>query len=943
MNRNTYAPVAAGLIIAVIAIGGWAMRLWTDYLWFDTLAYESVFTTILLTKIKLGLIAGAAFFAIVLINFLVADRLSRTGFIKTGDNEIELPGLETLGSHSRLIFLGTAAFFALILGLEASNSWAGFLKFLNPTDFGKADPVFGLDISFFVFKLSFLQAVYRWVLMALIFSFVISLSVYISKRGIVVTENGIHYRASLLGHLSVLVAAGFALKSFGYRLAAYDLLVTSRGFVSGAGYTDVSVRLPMLNVLMMLCLVLAVIFVVNSYFKSWKLPAGALLFFALASGVGAAYPEAIQRLRVEPNEISMETPYIDRQIEYTRAAFDLDEVTVEPFEGEKALAPEDIENNELTVKNIRLWDTRPLLLTFQQLQEIRTYYSFSSVDIDRYYIDGEYRQVMLSPRELSYAQLPSKIWINEHLSFTHGYGLVMTPVNRITPEGMPEFFIRDIPPVHETNIRVEKPQIYYGELSNEYVFTRTEADEFDYPQGDRNVFADYTGTGGVKLDSLLKKAAFALKFSTLAVLLNTDITTESRVMLNRRIAPGGGRRSRAERIMPLLAYDNDPYIVVADGRLKWIIDAYTLSPFYPYSQRYMLGGGRIEFNYIRNSVKIVIDAYDGSVDFYIYDEDDPIAQTYSKIFPGLFKQRGDMPEVLRSHVRYPVDLFRVQAFVYSVYQMTDPQVFYNKEDLWTFPRELFYQNEQEMSPYYTIMRLPGEEKEEFILMLPFTPKNKDNLSAWMCARNDSDDYGQLLVYKFPKKKLIFGPFQVEARIDQDPEISKQFTLWSQKGSQIIRGNMLVIPIGDSLLYVEPVFLKAEKGEIPELKRVIVSTGTRVVMQTSLELALEELVGEYTSAVERFEQEAEEARAGGTTVSTDAELIGLSRDYLEKAKQSLRELDWQGFGDNLEKLESTLEQLEQQSGEDVEPPGGGASGGFAPDTPAPQSAAPGSDE
>ncbi len=923
MRKNTFIPIIVSLIIGAFMVGTWLIGIWTDYLWFDNLGYNSVFLSIIQTKIILGLLVGSVFFVVLYANFIIADHLSKVGYIKTGDNAIELPGLETLGANSKFIFLGTAAFFALIIGLDASSNWSAFLKFMNAVKFGANDPVFGLDISFFVFHLSFLQSAYRWVLMGLIFSIAISFSVYVTKRGLIITENGIHYRATLISHLSVLAAAAFVLKAVGYRLTAYSLLVSSRGFVTGAGYTDVIVRLPVLNILYLLCLVIAVIFLANAFFRTWKVPVGALLFFVLAAGLGAAYPELIQRLRVEPNEISMETPYIKRQIDYTRAAYDLNNVTVKQFEVDEKLTPDDIENNELTIKNVRLWDTRPLLLTFQQLQEIRTYYSFASVDIDRYYINGEYRQVMLSPRELSYAQLPSKIWINEHLSFTHGYGLVMSPVNKFTREGMPEFFIKDIPPVFDTNIKVDRPQIYYGELSNDYVFTRTKSDEFDYPQGEQNVFADYTGKGGVKLDSLFKKAAFALKFSSLAILLNTDITTDSRIMINRRITPGAGRSSRAERIMPLLAYDSDPYIVVADGKLKWMIDAYTLTSAYPYSEHYPLGGNGSGFNYIRNSVKVIIDAYDGSVDFYIYDEDDPIIKTYAKMFPTLFKPRSEMPEAFRSHVRYPDDLFRVQTDVYTVYQMMEPQIFYNKEDLWTYPRELFYQAEQEMSPYYTIMRLPGEKREEFILMLPFTPKNKDNLSAWMCARNDGDNYGRLMVYKFPKKKLIFGPFQVEARIDQDPEISRQFTLWSQKGSQIIRGNMLVIPISDSLLYVEPVFLKSDKGEIPELKRVIVSTGSRVVMEQTLELALEELIGEYTSEVERLEKEEEVKSAAatpGTANRSDAELVKRSREYLDAAKQSLRQLDWQGFGDNLNNLEKTLEALEAQTEQETaEPP------------------------
>jgi len=888
------------------------VRLWTDWLWFDTVGYQQVMLKVIETKIVLGAVVGGTVFLLMLINLFLADRLSRVGFIQTGENTIELPGLDALGPNMKLIAAAAAAFLSIIIGIEASSRWNLFLQYANAVEFGLQDPVFGMDVSFYVFVLPFFKHLYQWAIMAVVFCAAVSLFVYSVKRGIVVSSEGVHFRSAITGHLSFLGAAILVIKAFGYRIYAYTMLYTSRGFVDGAGYTDINVRLPMLNILFILCLLAAVVFVANVLLRNWRLPAGALAILLLAAGACAAYPEVVQRFRVQPNEISLEKPFIERQIDFTRAAFGLSDVRVELFEADKDLTPGDIHQNDLTINNIRLWDSRPLLQTYQQLQEIRTYYSFANVDIDRYEIGGEMRQVMLSAREISYGKLPSQIWINEHLSFTHGFGLCMSPVHQFTQEGMPLFYIEDIPPEHSTEIKITRPQLYYGELSNKYVFTNTSADEFDYPKGSQNVFANYEGKGGVPLDSLVKKAAFALRFSSLETLLNTDINTGSRVMIYRRIVNSRQQMGRAQRIMPLLGFDSDPYIVVADGELKWIQDAYTLSSTYPYSQHLGEDFSR-GINYIRNSVKIVIDAYDGSVDFYVFDPDDPMIKTMMKIFPGVFKPASDMPGSLRRHIRYPTDMFKVQSYIYSLYQMTDPQVFYNKEDLWTYPRELFNQAEQQMEPYYTVMRLPSEEKEEFILMMPFTPVNRDNLSAWMCARNDGKHYGQLLVYRFPKKKLIFGPFQVEARIDQDPEISKQLSLWSQKGSQIIRGNLLVIPIADSLLYVEPLFLKADKGEIPQLKRVIVSTGNRVAMAPNLRLALEELLetslGEDGSDTEL--ETAGEGAAGEGVPMEARELIRKSLEHLEAAKEKLRSLDWEGFVRDFRLLEETLRTVQKE--------------------------------
>ncbi|MFA6451110.1 MAG: UPF0182 family protein [bacterium] len=904
MKKNYLWIVIFSILVAIPVITN-IVVIYTDWLWFLNVGYRQVFVKILVTRLELGAALGCAFFAFMMVNLAVADRLSRVGFIKIGPDAIELPGIETLGKHIRTLMIAASAFLSVLIGIEASSRWDMLLQFQNPTSFGRTDPVFGRDISYFVFQLPFINYMYQWLTVALFFGIVLSVAVYAYKRGLIITNRGVHFKPTLYSHLSILIALFFIIKAFGYRLYALNMLVSSRGFVAGAGYTDLHLRMPLMNVLMAAALVGAAIMIANVFVRGWKLPLAAAALLILFSAGGAAYPEIVQKLRVNPNEISMEKPFIKRQIDYTREAYDINRISIKPHEARLDLNADQIRSNSLTIENIRLWDSRPLLQTYRQLQEIRTYYGFNSVDVDRYPVEGKLRQVMLSARELSYDKLPARTWINERLSFTHGYGLCMSPVNRFTPEGLPEFFIKDIPPAHGKDFDIRRPQIYYGEMMNDYVFVNTRAEEFDYPLGEENRMSRYDAQGGIPLDSFIKKAAFAIRFSSLAAILNTDITRDSRVMIYRNILGGPQQSGRASKIFPLIQYDSDPYIVIDNGRLKWVLDGYTTSNNYPYSAK--LSQGAAGFNYIRNSVKTVIDAYDGKVTFYLFDEKDPIISAYNKIFPGLFTPKEEMPESLRAHIRYPVDMFKVQAKVLMAYHMTDPNVFYNKEDLWETGREVFYQNEQEVEPYYTIMKLPDGDKEEYVLMLPFTPSKRANMAAWMCARNDGDKYGQLLVYTFPKKKLIFGPMQIEARIDQDSEISKQFTLWSQGGSQIIRGNTLVIPVEESFLYVEPVYLKAEKGDIPELKRVIASIGNRVAMGESIESALEQLVGAPTASKNTGNRDSLNQPVLDATV---IQQIRTGLEHLSKAKERLRELDWKGFGEEFDAAESALKNIRQ---------------------------------
>jgi uncharacterized membrane protein (UPF0182 family) len=595
----------------------------------------------------------------------------------------------------------------------------------------------------------------------------------------------------------------------------------------------------------------------------------------------------MQQFDVQPNELIKERPYIEYNIDLTRRAYGLDKIEEKDFGPVADLTSEALAEAESTIKNIRLWDYRPLRDTYAQIQEIRLYYEFVDVDVDRYDLDGDYRQVTLSAREMATEQLQSRTWVNEHLQFTHGYGLVMSPVNAVTREGLPELLIRDLPPRTAPGLEITRPEIYYGESTNNYVFVNSTLEEFDYPSGDQNVFTTYEGTGGVLLDSSLKRAAFAYRFSDVSVLLSEYITSESRVMLYRNI------HDRVRQVAPFLLFDADPYLVILDGRLFWLQDAYTATDMYPYSQPY---GNR--FNYIRNSVKLVTDAYNGDMTFYIVDTEDPIIQAYAAIFPDLFASLEEMPEGLRVHVRYPEGLFIIQAQMNNTYHMQDPTVFYNKEDLWAVAHEMYAGNDQVMEPYYVIMSLE-EGRAEFILIQPFTPANKQNMVAWMAARSDGEHYGKLLLYKFPKQELIYGPLQIEARIDQEPAISGQLSLWHQRGSRVIRGNLLVIPIESSLLYVEPLYLQAETSQLPELKRVIVGSGEKVIMADTLTEALAGIVG--APVVTEEEEEVE-----GVVGLQELALSAL--EHYERAQEYLQEGDWAGYGAELEAMRRDLEDL-----------------------------------
>ncbi|MBF8261279.1 MAG: conserved membrane protein of unknown function, partial [candidate division NC10 bacterium] len=821
------------LLLVIFALGSQTVPLYSDWLWFQEVTLPSVFLTILTTKLLLAVTSGLAFAVLLYVNLLLASRFTATDVLLEVEDRFGLPSRLVIEPYFRRLLLPGALGLGVLSAFQAAGEWESYLRFANTLPFGVQDPIFQKDVSFYVFRLPFLSFLYNWLMASLGLTFLLTTLTYLLYRGIQITARGPIIARLARTHLLVLGALLLLTKAFGFKLDTYQLLFSPRGLVFGAGYADIHANLPALKFLMILAIFAAVLCLAQITQRGWRLVLGGLGLLVAASVIGLAlYPGFIQRFRVLPNEIVAESPYITHSIRFTRQAYGLDRIDESEFPAEEKLTREDLRRNDLTIKNIRLWDHRPLLTTYGQLQEIRTYYKFVDVDNDRYLIDGEYRQVMLSAREMSYQHLPSRSWINEHLIFTHGYGAVLGPVNRITPEGLPEFLIKDIPPVSTGFIKVTRPEIYYGEVANDYVIVKTQAQELDYPSGDKNVYSTYAGKGGVPLNSYARKLLFAARFGTLKILLSSDLTAESRIMYHRQIS------ERVRKAVPFLRFDRDPYLVISrDGRLSWIIDAYTLSDRYPYSEP-IRGMG----NYIRNSVKAVVDAYDGSLAFYMADPTDPVIRVYAQAFPGLFRPLDAMPADLKDRLRYPQGMFTIQAKLFSTYHMRDPQVFYNKEDLWSIPRKAVEGREAEMEPYYTIMRLPGEKKEEFILLLPFTPNKKDNMIAWLAARSDPPHYGKLIAYNFPKAKLVYGPRQIDARIDQDSFISQQLSLWSQRGSSVIRGSLLAIPIERSLLYVQPLYLAAEKGSLPELKRIIVAHGNEIAMEETLERALTQVFG-----------------------------------------------------------------------------------------------------
>ncbi len=880
-----------GLIFLFMPLFFTVLNLYADWLFFTETGFASVFLKTLSAKVGTGIFFGTVFLAFALMNIIIANRINfpRREFVTFEGiiHPLRTSGLEKI-IKPLTIFAGIVmAFFA---GQWGALRWEDVLLFRNSLDMGMSDPILGKDIGFYLFSLPMIEAIKGFAGFTLILILLLVAVNYFLRGGISITEKISSIDRRVRQHISILAGIFIFIIGLGFYLDTFRLLFSSHGVVSGAGYTDINAKLFFYRILVFIAPAAGILFIAGMVKGSVRLaflpPAVVLAVYFI--GI-IAYPSFLQKFKVAPNELALETPFIEHSIKFTRMGYDLERIEMIPFDVDYNLTSKDIEKNEATIKNIRLWDHSPLLRTYSQLQQIRTYYKFADVDNDRYTINGEYMQVMLSPRELSYNDLPSKSWINERLIFTHGNGITMGPVSRISKEGLPEFIIKDIPTVSFADLKVTRPEIYYGELSNDYVIVKTKVPEFSYPTSGENIYTTYNGSGGVRLDSFLKRALFAAKFRTEKILLSTDISSESRILFNRNIA------ERVRKIAPFLLFDKDPYLVVTkDGKLNWIIDSYTSSNRMPYSKPM-----NRQINYIRNSAKVVVDAYNGSMSFYVSDPSDVIIRAYSKIFPDMFRPLSDMPDELRQHIRYPQMFLHVQASMFASYHMTDPKVFYNKENLWEVP--VF--GDKPMDPYYTIMKLPGGNKEEYILLLPYVPAKRDNLAAWLAARCDGPNYGRLLAYTFPRDRLIYGPKQVDARINQDSYISQQLTLWDQRGSQVIRGSLLVIPIERSLLYVQPLYLAAsDKVGLPELRRVIVAYENEVVMEENLELALQRLFGAKKAIGISPEKTAGDAKISASDLSKEA-----MRTF-EKALEMQRQGNWAGYGEEIKRLEQILKKM-----------------------------------
>lgn len=879
--------VLLALLAVILVVWPTAARWYTDWLWFVELGYPRVFWVPVLSRAGLFAFVAAVVWAVLYFNLRAAIRTlpppARIELRLDGTRYIPQPGLR------RWLGVGCGAV-AVLAGLVSTGQWVAFQQFVHALPAGQRDPVFGLDVSFYLFRLPFWRflqhLLWGWLLVAGGASLLVYLAAATARpslRGLLALP------PQARAHLSLLAGLLLLMRAAGFQLDAYELLTSQRGLVFGLTYADQYARLPALRLLAGLAVVGAALLFLNVRLRTLRFAAGVLAGMVLAWFVGVGLvPSLVQQLVVAPAELTREAPFLRTHVEATLRAYGLDRARTVPFAPRDSLDPAALRAHRDTLDNVRLWDYRPLLETFRQLQSLRAYYTFADVDIDRYTVRGRQQQLMLAVRELDTTRLPpqARTWVNEHLVYTHGYGVVAVPVHRVSEEGLPELWLRDIPPRWEfPELRLDRPEVYFGELTRNYVIVRTRVAEFDYPRGDGNVTTRYQGRAGIPLGGFLRRLAFATRFGDARIFLSTDITPESRILFARAVP------ERVRRLAPFLRYDRDPYAVVSQGRLFWIVDAYTTSSRYPYSQP--VGS----FNYIRNAVKAVVDAYHGTVRFYVADPSDPVARVFGRIFPGLFRPLEELEPSLRAHLRYPVDLFEVQAQVYSTYHMRDPQVFYNREDAWTVAQEIFADQPQPVEPYYVTLRLPGAvpPQPEFVLILPMTPQRRDNMVAWLAARNDPPHLGELWVFTFPKDRVVFGPMQVESRINQDPVISQQLTLWNQQGSRVIRGNLLVVPVEGSLLYVEPIFLQAERSQLPELRRVVVAHGPRVAMAATLEEALAQAVGAAPPAPSQPE-------AGRDTLAEQA----LQR--FRRAQALLRQGDLAGFQRELEALGRLLEQL-----------------------------------
>jgi uncharacterized membrane protein (UPF0182 family) len=907
-----------------------------DSAWYESLGYRSVFLTRL--SASAGLFVGSFLLSwlFITLNILLARRLEPFGLINTPPEQIAA----AFGVRVPAALIAAAAAFAGLAALSIAGDWQQLLLYWNQAPFDRVDPLFGFDISFFVFTLPIWELLRGWLLWLLVATIAaVAVTAGVGWRGSNV-RRAVRIHLAVLGALLLLLVAGH------YRIEAFELVYSQRGPVYGATYTDIHAQLPAYNILALVSLAAAVLLVVVAFLgRGWRAIGVIIAAWVLVTvGAGSIYPGLVQRFQVAPNELSLERPYIEASINSTRSAFNLEKIEKTAFAANRTVSAAGLAAEPESIRNVRLWDYRPLLQTYNQVQALRQFYAFHDVDVDRYVLDGETEQVMVAARELAPERLnaDAQTWVNLKLVYTHGYGVAISPAARVSADGLPEFYAKDLPVTG--SIPITRPEVYFGELTNDYVIGRTEVEEFNYPQAAGFATTRFGADTGIPM-TFANRLLFALRFADINLLLNQDIAADSQLLWRRNIM------ERVELLAPFLTYDSDPYIVAgSDGNLYWVIDAYTTSDRYPYSDPY-----RSSINYIRNPIKVVVNAYDGGVNFYVLDASEPIAAAYRKIFPSLFHPIAEMPTAIIPHLRYPTDLFSVQAEKYRTFHMTNPGDFYNKEDVWAWPQEIFDQEPQPLEPYYVLMQLPGSAQLDYIQILPFTPANRENMVAWMAAQSTLDRYGEIIVYEFGKDSLFFGPQQIEARIDQDPIISAQLSLWNQQGSNVIRGNLLVIPIADSLLYVEPLYLQAQNGKIPELKRVVVASADRVVMAENLGLALIQMFGRETVTRAGLQDLAVMAQAGepGAQPPTDTaaagsstggdlqaaslqELVVAANLHYTNAQTALRAGNWAGYGEEMDALQAVIEQMMQISGVEIESPTAEPTDAAAPSEPAPES-------
>jgi len=889
------------LVIITIS-SSWIM----EWLWLREVGYVQIFWTLRITQLVLIIAAFAVSGVYLVLNFrYLAKQIRFATFSGTPLQNINID-LSDPSQQQRIrqLFTIAALVLAFLFAFGFYIRWDESLRFLWNVPFGSEDPLFGRDIGFYLFQLPFWELIQSSLVVITFLTLAILTMVYFFTGLFSLDpDRGLVAKPEILNQLKLNAALWVLMISAGFFLDRYGLLFKPDGLVLGAGYTDITILLPTIWILTFLTFGLSIILFLSRWITFGKIiPGIAILAIVVAIFGQLIIPGIVQNFNVDPNELQLETPYLEHNIEMTRLAFGLDNVEEVEYEADDTLGIADIRNNQDAIDNIRLWDPRLLIQTYKQLQEIRSYYEFYTVDNDRYVVDGEITQMMLSAREIA-RELPSQsdTWVNRHMQFTHGYGLTMSPVTETDSQGEPVLVVRDIPPIYESiDLNIENPAIYYGESSSGYYIVNTGIEELHYPAGDENVYTNYSGKGGIQFNNWFRKLLFAWELGDINILLSQYINNESRLQIWRSV------QERIRKITPFLQLDNDPYLAKSNGRLYWIQDAYTTSAHFPYSQKFR------DVNYIRNSVKIIVDAYEGTVDYYIVDENDPVLKVYDDIFPDVFKSLDQLPDGINEHFRYPQDLFEIQLEIYNRYHMTRPQVFYNQEDLWTRPNEKYGGQQILMEPYYVLARLPNEEKLEFMLISPLTPENRDNMISWMTAKSDPEDYGKLIVYKLPKDRLIYGPSQIEARIDQDPEISRQIALWDQRGSRVIRGNLMIIPIENSFLYVEPVFLLAEGVDIPQLQRVIVAIGDNIAMQPTMEAAMFELFGDDAGflapgvmpAAASVEEIPSEQLLSDQVQSEELNKVRL---LWQELRSALENGEWERYGEILKEMDDIIGQ------------------------------------